>query len=156
MEFTQQNLDKIHKGILPCYPNKRAALLPVLWLAQEQFGYLPNDALECVAKVLGLSPIHVYSVATFYTMFHRTPPGRHHIQVCRTLSCALNGADKIVDHLKDKLHIDEGGITADGRFSLCTVECLASCGIAPMMQVNDAYYENLTPGKVDGILESLK
>lgn len=143
------------QAILARYPNKQAALLPVLWLAQEERGYLSNETLKEVASLLDLSPIHVLSVATFYTMYHLQPPGKHHIQVCRTLSCALMGSDSILDYIKKKLNIDEGEVTTDKKFSLCTVECLASCGTGPMMMINEKYYENLNPQKIDQILESL-
>lgn len=154
-EFNPQNKAKFEE-ILTHYPNKKAAILPTLWLAQEQFGYLSMETLEYVGKLLDLAPVHVYGVATFYTMFHFKQPGRHNLQVCRTLSCALMGSENIIDHLKSKLKIEENQTTPDGRFSLCSVECLASCGTGPMMMVNEKYYENLTPAKVDEILNGLK
>lgn len=154
--FTPENKKKFDE-YLTRYPTKQAALLPALWLAQDQFGSLSMEALEYVAGLLDLSPVHVYSVATFYTMFHvDKKPGKHHLQVCRTLSCALMGSENIIDHLKKKLKIEEGEVTPDEKFSLCTVECLASCGTGPMMMVNEAYHENLTPEKIDKIVDSLK
>lgn len=155
MELTPENRKKFDE-FLTHYPTKQAAILPTLWLCQEQFKVLTLDVLEYVAQLLSLSPVHVYSVATFYTMFNLKPVGRHHLQVCRTLSCALLGAEKIVDHLKKRLGIEEGQITPDGKFSLCTVECLASCGTAPMMMINEKYYENLDNQKLDQILAELK
>lgn len=142
--------------ILTHYPTRQAALLPALWLAQDQFGHLSSETLEYVAGLLGLSPAHVYGVTTFYTMFHLKPVGKHHIQLCRTLSCALRGSENILEYVKGKLRIGEGQVTPDGKFSLCTVECLASCGTAPTMMINRTYYENLTSKKVDEILENLK
>jgi NADH-quinone oxidoreductase E subunit len=131
-------------------------MLPVLYLAQQEFGYLSPDAIDYVAKLMGQSPARVHGVVSFYTMFNMKPIGRHHIQVCRTLSCALGGSEKITDFIKKKLAIELGQTTSDGRFTLSEVECLASCGTAPMMQINDDYYENLNEEKVTGILDSLK
>lgn len=147
---------KRFEGILSRYPKKEAALLPVLFLAQEEFGYLSGEAIDYVAKIMGISAARVYSVVTFYTMLNMKPIGRHHIQVCRTLPCALSGAEKITAFIKTKLGIDVGQTTPDGKFTLSEVECLASCGTGPMMQVNDAYYENLTEERVVEILRVLK
>ena len=138
------------------YPQKEAAMLPVLYLAQREFGYLSEEAIAYVAKLMGQSPARVQGVVSFYTMLNMRPIGRHHIQICRTLPCALGGAEKITGFIKQKLGIDVGQTTADGRFTLSEVECLASCGTAPMMQINDNYYENLTEAKVTQILDSLK
>lgn len=154
-EFSPDNKIKLQE-ILTRYPTKQAALLPALWLAQGQFGFISQETMEYIAGLLGISPVHVFSVVTFYTMFHRQPVGRHHIQVCRTLSCALMGAEGISEHVKRRLKLKEAEVSADGKFSFCTVECLASCGTAPTMMVNKTYYENLTPGKVDEILDGLK
>jgi NADH-quinone oxidoreductase subunit E len=152
MKFNDQN-QKEFEEILTHYPTKQAAILPTLWLVQNQEGWISPESMEYVAKILELSPVHVYSVVTFYTMFHTKPAGRNHIQVCRTLSCALRGSDDIINHIKDKLSIDEGEVSSDGKFSFCTVECLASCGTAPMMMINEKYHEDLTKEKVDEILE---
>ena len=138
------------------YPKKEAAMLPVLYLAQKEFGYLGPEAIEYVARLIEQSPARVQGVVSFYTMYNVKPIGRHHIQVCRTLSCALGGAERITGLIKKKLGIEVGQTTADGRFTLSEVECLASCGTAPMMQVNDEYYEGLTEEKVAAILDSLK
>lgn len=141
--------------IVTRYPIKRAAIMPTLWLAQEQFGWLSNDVLEYVAELLELSPAFVASVASFYTMYYKQPMGRHHVQVCTNLSCALVGADRLVDCLRNRLGIDVGETSEDGRFSLSVVECLASCGTAPMMQINDDYLENLTPERAVEIIDRL-
>ena len=141
--------------ILPRYPIKRAAIMSTLWLAQEEFGWLSHDVLAYVAGLLELSPAFVASVASFYTMYYRQPMGRHHVQVCTNLSCALVGADRIVDCLRQRLGVEVGQTTADGRFSLSEAECLGSCGTAPMMQVNDDYWENLTPERTLEIIERL-
>jgi NADH-quinone oxidoreductase subunit E len=138
------------------YPRKEAAILPVLYLAQQEFGYLGPEAIEYVGRLMGQSPARVHGVVSFYTMFKTKLIGRHHIQVCRTLPCALRGAGQLTSFIKKTLGIEVGQTTADGRFTLSEVECLASCGTAPMMQINDDYYENLTDDKVTEILASLK
>lgn len=155
MKFSEKSKSEIQE-ILKRYPNRQAALLPVLWLAQREFEWISPEVIELVARELDLSPAHVYGVVTFYTMYHQTPPGKYRLQLCQTLPCALMGSEKIMDHLKARLEIDAGETTADGRFTLTTVECLASCGTAPAMRVNEKYYEDLTPEKIDEILESLK
>ena len=154
VEFSPEAKAKFDK-ILPRYPIKRAAIMPTLWLAQEEFGWLSHDVLAYVAGLLELSPAFVASVASFYTMYYRQPMGRHHVQVCTNLSCALVGADRIVDCLRQRLGVEVGQTTADGRFSLSEAECLGSCGTAPMMQVNDDYWENLTPERTLEIIERL-
>ena len=154
IEFTPEN-KKNFDTLLTRYPTKKAAILPTLWMVQKQYGFISDEAMEYVGKLLDLSPVHVLSVVTFYTMFNRKPTGKHHLQVCRTLSCAMMGAESLVDHLKTKLKIKEGETTRDGKFSLCTVECLGSCGTAPAMMINEAYHENLTAEKLDKILAEL-
>lgn len=138
------------------YPEKEGALIPVLSLAQKEFGYLSLEAIEYVAKIMELPSVRVYSVVSFYTMLHMKPVGKYHLQVCRTLPCALRGAERVTAHLKKKLGIELGQTTADGKFTLTEVECLASCGTAPMMQVNEDYYEDLTEARLDEILDNLK
>ncbi len=138
------------------YPQKEAAMLPVLYLAQQEFGYLSTEAIEYVAQMMELPPAKVHGVVSFYTMFNMKPIGRYHIQVCRTLPCALKGAERVTTWIKAKLGIGVGETTADGKFTLSEVECLASCGTAPMMQINDDYYENLTEQRVEEILRSFK
>lgn len=153
-EFTPEN-KKQFAELLTKYPNKQAALLPTLWIAQRQHGYLPLEVQEYVAGLLELTPVHVYGVVTFYTMFKQKPVGKYHLQVCRTLSCALGGCEGIIRHLKEEYHLKEGQVSADGKFSLELVECLASCGTGPMMQVNEAYFENLSMQKVDQLMQKL-
>src|ERR1044072_9407305 len=131
-------------------------MLPVLYLAQQEFGYLSPEAIEYVATLMDQPPARVQGVVSFYTMFSTKPIGRHHIQVCRTLSCALRGAEQLTGFLKKTLGIEVGQTTTDGRFTLSEVECLASCGTAPMMQINVDYYENLTEEKIEQILEGMK
>ena len=155
VEFSPETLKKFEETVNR-YPKKEAAMLPVLCLAQQEFGYLGEEAIAYVAKILEQPPARVHGVVSFYTMLNMKPVGRHHIQVCRTLPCALRGAAKITGFLKQKLGVELGQTTSDKRFTLSEVECLASCGTAPMMQINDDYYENLTEAKVTEILESLK
>lgn len=135
---------------------RRAMILTALYLAQEQFGYLTPEALQRVAERMKLPLSEVYSTATFYSLFRTQPVGRYVIQVCEGLSCHLaGGADRLVDYLKAKLSIEVGETTPDGLFTLQTVQCLASCGTSPTMRINDELYENLTPEKVDRILDQL-
>ena len=154
VEFSKNSKDHFAE-ILTRYPNKRAAIMPTLWLAQKDFGYLSEETLTYVAGLLGLSPAFVASVASFYTMYYKKPMGRHHVQVCTNVSCALVGSDKILDCVKQRLGIGTGETTADGKFSLDEVECLASCGTGPMMQIDDDYWEDLTAEKTLEILERL-
>jgi NADH-quinone oxidoreductase, E subunit len=137
------------------YPVKRSAILPLMFIVQRERGYLDPPGVSYLAKRLSLRITDIWEVATFYSMLHTKPIGRYHIQVCRTLSCKILGADKITQYCSDKLGIKPGETTADGRFSLSEVECLGSCGTAPMFQINFYYHENLTPEKVDDILASL-
>ena len=137
------------------YPTKQAALLPALHLTQRKHGWISPAAEAFVARELGLMPSHVAGAVTFYTLYKTRPMGRHHIQVCRTLSCAISGNEEMIEYLKTKLGIQPGEVTADGRFSLVLVECLGACGYAPMFQVNDDYHEHLTQEKVDALLESM-
>jgi NADH-quinone oxidoreductase E subunit len=155
VQFSQESLKEFDR-IVARYPQKNAAMLPVLYLAQKEFGYISSEVMEYVAEIMGVPVARVLGVVTFYTMFNMKPIGRHHIQVCRTLPCALAGSERITAAIKDKLKIDIGETTPDGRFTLSEVECLASCGTAPMMQVNDDYYENLTEKSVGEILDRLK
>jgi NADH-quinone oxidoreductase subunit E len=154
-KFSDQSASAI-RDILKRYPTKQAALLPVLWVAQAQFGWISEEVMQLVAQTLDISPAHVYGVVTFYTMYQRQPVGKYHLQLCRTLSCAMMGGEALLGHLKEKLKIEEGGTTPDGKFTLSLVECLASCGTAPAMRVNETYHENLTVEKVDQVLEKLK
>jgi NADH-quinone oxidoreductase subunit E len=137
------------------YPDPRSALLTALHVAQREHGWLSSEVMRDVAEVMELPPTEVASVASFYTMFNRQPVGENLIQVCTNISCSLLGAEHIVEYLKNKLDIDVGETTPDNKFTLVTVECLGSCGTAPMMQINDTYYENLTEEKIDRILEEL-
>lgn len=137
------------------YPQARSAVLPALDIAQREVGYLSEDVLREVAMLMDLPAVETASIASFYTMFYRRPVGKHVIQVCTNISCSLMGAEHIVDVLRHKLGVEEGETTPDGRFTLLTVECLGSCGTAPVMQVDDTYYENLTEEKLDAVLAEL-
>jgi NADH-quinone oxidoreductase E subunit len=143
------------EGALARYPVRRSAVLPLLWIAQRQWGWIPPAALRLVAETLDLPEPEVFGIATFYTMLNLRPVGRHHLQVCMTLSCSLMGAGRIFRHLERKLGVGHGETTPDGRFTLRRVECLAACGGAPCMQVNLDYQENLDEAKVDALLERL-
>jgi NADH-quinone oxidoreductase E subunit len=155
VQFSDKAQEEI-KEILMRYPDKRSALLPVLNLAQSEFGYISEEVTVLVAGLLDLTPPKVYEVLTFYTMLNEKPVGKYLLQLCRTLQCALAGSENILEHLQKRLGIVVGGTTADGMFTLRTVECLASCGTAPAMQINGACYENLTREKVDRVLDDLK
>jgi NADH-quinone oxidoreductase subunit E len=137
-------------------PDKQARLLAALYIVQEQNGYLTKETVARVAHRLGLTLNQVYSTASFYTLFRTEPVGRYVIQVCDGLSCYLSrGANTVVGYISAKLGIGPGETTTDGRFSLETVQCLASCGTAPAMRINDQLYEHLTPASIDEILERL-
>jgi NADH-quinone oxidoreductase subunit E len=141
--------------ILARYPNRQAALIPVLHLCQEQQGWVSEEVILWVSQRLELSSAHVLGVVTFYTLFNQQPPGAHQVWVCRTLSCALRGSDRILAHCEKRLGVHAGETTKDGKVTLRTAECLASCGTAPMMQVDREYHENLTVADVDKILDRL-
>jgi NADH-quinone oxidoreductase subunit E len=148
-------MEKEIAELLGRYPTRRAALLPVLWLCQKRFGWISPAVIRAVALRLGESPAFVDGVVTFYTMYLTEPPARHLLQVCMTLSCAVCGGKELVEHLKRRLDISFGGRTADGRFQLVGVQCLGACGSAPVVQIDDDYHENLTPEKLDAILDRL-
>ncbi len=139
--------------LLRRYPEKRAALLPALRLAQGQWNYLSDEVMTYVAGRLELEPAEVRNTATFYTMFRKKPVGKFHVQVCTNIACFLRGSDELMHHCEKKLGIHHGETTEDGLFTLDHVECLAACGTAPMMQVNDDYYENLTVASVDKLID---
>jgi NADH-quinone oxidoreductase E subunit len=151
-EKYQKEIDEI----LSRYPVKRSALIPLLYLVQQDQGYIAEPAMKEIARLLGLTPSQVYETATFYTMLNLKKVGTFHVQVCKSLMCALVGSDTVIEWIKAKLGISPGETTADGLFTLSTVECLAACGTGPMMQINDDYYERLTEEKVDRILADLR
>ena len=156
MSFTfTADRQKYFNSLIKQYPDKRSAVLPVLHLAQEQEGYLTIETIETLAQMLDITPATLMDTVSFYTMFHTRPRGKYLIQVCQTLSCSLVGSDEIVDHLSRKYQIKVGETTSDGKFTLVKVECLGSCGTAPVVQINDEYYEKVTPEKLDRIMEKL-
>ncbi len=155
-EFTKENIKRID-GIISNYPEayKAAAVIPVLDLAQRQHGWLPISAMNKVSTLLGMSKMRVYEVATFYTMFNRNPVGKYNIQICTTTPCMLCNSTAILDTIKDKLGIEVGETTSDGLFTLTEVECLGACVNAPMIQINDNYYEDVTVENTKFILSEL-
>jgi NADH-quinone oxidoreductase subunit E len=158
VEFSPDTL-ALAQRIIKRYPEGRqkSALLPLLHVAQAEFdGWLSPETMDYVASLLNIKPIEVYEVASFYTMYNMKPVGKCLIEVCRTGPCWLRGADDIVEHFEKKLGIKEGETSADGMFTLKTVECLGSCGTAPMLQCGSDYYENLTTEKVDTLIEKLR
>uniref|UniRef100_A0A2I3N7S2 NADH dehydrogenase [ubiquinone] flavoprotein 2, mitochondrial n=1 Tax=Papio anubis TaxID=9555 RepID=A0A2I3N7S2_PAPAN len=156
-DFTPENYKRI-EAIVKNYPegHKAAAVLPVLDLAQRQNGWLPISAMNKVAEVLQVPPMRVYEVATFYTMYNRKPVGKYHIQVCTTTPCMLRNSDSILEAIQKKLGIKVGETTPDKLFTLIEVECLGACVNAPMVQINDNYYEDLTPKDIEEIIDELK
>jgi NADH-quinone oxidoreductase subunit E len=152
--FPPEALARIER-ILTRYPTKQAALLPVLWLAQEIWGWISKESAEEVARILNLPPSHVDGVLTFYTMYNLRPVGRHLVQVCTSISCHLAGADKLIDRCRRRLGIDLEGTTEDGAFTMVEVECIAGCDRAPSIMVNDTYYEPMDEAKLDALLDRL-
>jgi NADH-quinone oxidoreductase subunit E len=154
LEFSE-NARKEIAAKIEQLPDRRSALIPALYIAQREFGYISPEVMEYLAAELSLPVSEVRGVASFYTMFNKEPVGKYHIQVCQNLTCSLLGAESLISHLEKKLGIACGQTTPDGKFSISRVECLGSCGTAPVMQINDDYYENLTAEKVDEILAGL-
>lgn len=160
LEFTQASKDEIN-SLRGKYPTNQAICLPALHIAQRDFGFIGDESIHLVAKEIGMPPAAVQEVASFYSLYQRKPVGDYIIAVCQTLSCAMRGANGIIHHLEQKLGIHIGETTTDGKFTLTTAECLASCGTAPMFQVTardwslNTYYENLTTARVDEILNEL-
>lgn len=158
MQFSEKKLAEV-KEIIARYPNgkQKSAVIPVLHLAQEEFGgWLSSEAMDYVASLLSIEPIEVYEVATFYSMYNLKPVGKYLFEVCQTGPCMLNGSDNIIVYIYEKLGIKPGQTSADGLFTLKTVECLGACGYAPMMQLGKYYKEHLTKEKVDAIIEECR
>jgi NADH-quinone oxidoreductase E subunit len=154
--FTEANLAEAKKHIAK-YPAGRqaSAVMPLLWLAQYQEGWVSRAAMDLIAGMLDMAPIRVYEVATFYTMYNLKPVGKHLIQVCRTTPCWLRGSDGLTELCKNKLGVDLHGTSADGKFTVMEVECLGACVNAPMVQINDDFYEDLTPETLAKVLDEL-
>jgi NADH-quinone oxidoreductase E subunit len=139
------------------FPHPRSALLPALWIAQEENdGHLSREAMEEVARTMGLTPADVVSVASFYSMYNKTPVGKYLIEVCTNISCSLLGGDRLAHHCEERLGIQPGEVSEDGLFTIKHVECMAACGGAPAIQVNGLYFENMTPEKVDQLVADLR
>lgn len=158
IQFSKETMEQVQK-IIRRYPEgkQKSGLIPILHLAQAEFGgWLSPQVMDHVAAILNIQPIEVYEVASFYSMFNLKPVGNCLIEVCRTSSCWLCGAEDIIDHIENKLGISVGETTSDGMFTLKAVECLGSCGTAPMMQVGADYHENLTIEKVDNLLDEFR
>ena len=158
IEFSKEKLDKVNE-IISRYPSgkQKSALLPVLHVAQDSFGgWLDVPVMDYVASLLNIEPIEVYEVASFYSMYNLKPAGKYIFEVCQTGPCMVNGSDNIIEYIKQKLNIKVGETTADGMFTLKTVECLGACGYAPMMQLGKNYREHLTKEKVDAIIDECR
>ena len=159
VEFSQVLVAKFDE-IVSRYPSgkQKSALLPILHLVQAEYGWLSSPSMDKVAEYLGLQPIEVYEVATFYTMYFMRPQGKYVLEVCRTGPCCLVGAEKIMDYIEEKLGVKEGEVTPDGLFSWRGVECLAACGFGPVLQIGPEYtfYENLTNESVDKLIGDLR
>lgn len=155
--FSEETIKEIEER-LRNYPNKRSAVMDALRIVQkERGGHLTEADMEEIAAMLEMQPCEVNASAAFYTMYRvRRPVGKYHIQVCRNISCSLLGAEHLIKHMEDKLQIKTGDTTPDKKFTLSTVECLGSCGTAPMMQVNEDFYENLDREKIDALLKDFK
>jgi len=154
--FTEELL-KEAENIIAQYPQRKAAIMPLLWLVQEKLGYIPKEAIDEVAELTGTTPIHVEAVVKFYEMFHERPVGKYQLMLCTNVSCLLRGADKTLQKLKEVLGIDIGETTPDGLFTLEEVECLAACDKAPVLLVNAVeLFENVTPDKVEQIIAELR
>lgn len=138
------------------YPDAKSAIMPALYIAQEIWGHISDDAVQWVAEKIGIAPVHVMEVATFYTMYYKKPVGKYHFQICRTLSCALCGAKKLSEYLYNRFKVLPGDVSADGMWSFEEVECLGSCGTAPMCEINDVYFENLTVEKLEAIIRRIE
>lgn len=155
MTLTDQSVDRIQQAMVK-YPRRKSAILPALTVAYRQVGHLNDDIYREISKIIDIPYLVIAEAATFYTMFPKKPVGRYLIQVCHNISCSLLGADSLIAYLEQKLAIKKGETTPNNLFTLISVECLGSCATAPMMQINNDFYENLTPARVDSILERLE
>lgn len=155
IKFNEQDFIEIEK-LKAKYPTEQSALMGVLWLAQQKFGWISPEVVAYVAEVLNLPPAHVDGVAKFYTMYFKKPMGKYHIQVCTNVSCMLRGGQQIWEHLQKKLNIGHMEASEDGKYSLEEVECMGACGGAPMIAINEEYYENMSIEKVEELISSLK
>ncbi|MBM4165613.1 MAG: NAD(P)H-dependent oxidoreductase subunit E [Ignavibacteria bacterium] len=153
--LSQENLQQFER-LQKFYPTKKALTLPVLWMIQEQEGWISVEAMMYVSSLLEIPVGDVYGVVTFYTMYNQQQRGKYHLQICTNISCQLRGADKLVEHACKTLNVQTEENTKDGRFTISKVECLGSCGTAPMMQMNNDFVENLSVEQLDILLNELK
>ncbi|MCI0706025.1 MAG: NADH-quinone oxidoreductase subunit NuoE [Ignavibacteriae bacterium] len=153
--LSQEKLQKIDE-LKKKYPTTKALVLPVLWMMQEELGHISTEAMKYVASLLSVPYSHIFGVVTFYTMYQSKPIGKHHVEVCTNISCLLRGSGKIVNHLEKRLGMKMGETSKDMKWTLSEVECMGSCGTAPMFCIGEEYHENLTTEKVDKILDGLK
>ncbi len=153
--LTQENLQKA-EALFTRYPEKKAALLPILWIAQDQEGWISEEMMKYVADLVGVPYAHVLGVVTFYTMFNDKKLGKYHIEVCTNISCMLKGSGKIVDAVERACGAKVGQTSVDGKFSISEAECMGACGGAPMLAIGEDYHEYLTPEKTEKLLTSLK
>ena len=154
-QFNEEN-EKKFQELLKRYPKKDSLTLPSLWMIQYQDGWICEDAMKYLAKKLDMSPMDIYSIASFYSMFHLKPIGKYNIQICKTLSCKLRGSENIKKHIENRLGIKVGETTEDMKFTITEVECLGSCGTAPCVCINEDYIQNSTPEILDEIISELK
>lgn len=155
LEIPQEFKDRLNT-IIAKYPSKKSAIMPALYLAQEYIGWISKEAIVWVSESLNLAPAHVESVATFYTMYYKRPVGKYHVQICRTLSCMLCGAKSLSAYLQKRLGVNASEISKDGVWSWEEVECLGSCGTAPMVQINDVFFENLTEESLGLLMDRIQ
>lgn len=153
--LNEKNLIKV-EDLRKRYPTSQALILPVLWLIQEQEGYISEDSMKYVGTLLNIPYAHILGVVTFYTMFQKKQIGKHHIEVCTNVSCLLRGSGKILEHIQNRLGIKAGETSPDKKWTLLEAECLGSCGTAPMLAIGDEYYENLSIEKIDTLIDSLQ
>ena len=151
VKLSEKTLEKIEKAAAK-YPDRNSALMPALWAAQEEFGYLSPEAIDAAAKAVGVSRAKAQGLATYHTLYWKKPVGRNVIMLCTNVACTLMGAETMLEHLEKKLGIREGETTKDGKFTLQEVECIGSCGSGPAMVVNETFYYNLTESAIDEIL----
>ncbi|PID47208.1 MAG: NAD(P)H-dependent oxidoreductase subunit E [Proteobacteria bacterium] len=154
-KFSEEN-EKYFQNLAKRYPNKKALTLPYLWMVQYQEGWISLEAMEYIAKRTEQSAMDIYSIASFYTMFNLQKVGKYHIQLCKTLSCMLNGSESLLEYLEKKLNIKSGQTSEDGLFTISEVECLGNCGHSPCISLNGVYHDDLDAKKLDKILEDLK
>ena len=153
--ISEEGKERVQK-LLEQYPQKQSAVMPILFIVQEENEHISDEAIDWVSEQTGISPVHVMELVTFYTMYRREPLGRYHIQVCRTLSCGLCGAKGLMEYIHKRLGIEPRQVSEDGLFSYEYVECLGSCGTAPMCEINDTYFENLTPEKLGEVMDRIE